>query len=361
MSFSPTIPRWKFWAKRSSASLSRSPTTPPQTLSDSGARTPLPPLQSSLPPSPPYTQKDAASPTSSKACLTRLATTDPDTTIETLLKILHRDGGVIIENFISESLAAQIKDELKPFFDTDRVDQSGFFPTTTQRATALLAHSKSCVDLITNPLLVSLSDALLTSQYTYWTGQSQATAIAKPTISSTVAFRVNPGGAQQGLHRDDADYHTRNLDMPMMLGFVTALTRTTAANGATIVIPGSHTWGPERMPLDAEAVPAELEIGDTLCFLGNTYHAGGANVTVNEARETVGIFLCKGFYRQAENQYLAVSPEKCRELKGVWGSSYARVLRLLGYGISSPSVGFVNYKDPMEEVFGIVDEDTVRM
>jgi ectoine hydroxylase-related dioxygenase (phytanoyl-CoA dioxygenase family) len=67
--------------------------------------------------------------------------------------------------------------------------------------------------------------------------------------------------------------------MPMMLGCVTAITKTTKENGATVCIPGSHTWGPERCPLDEEAIPAELEPGSALIFVGNLYHAGGANVT----------------------------------------------------------------------------------
>lgn len=58
-----------------------------------------------------------------------------------------------------------------------------------------------------------------------------------------------------------------------------AVTRTTKENGATIVIPGSHLWGPDRCPLDEEAIPAELQIGDALIFVGNVYHAGGANTT----------------------------------------------------------------------------------
>jgi ectoine hydroxylase-related dioxygenase (phytanoyl-CoA dioxygenase family) len=33
------------------------------------------------------------------------------------------------------------------------------------------------------------------------------------------------------------------------------------------------------MPLDEEAVPAELNPGDALIFVGNMYHAGGGNIT----------------------------------------------------------------------------------
>ena len=111
-----------------------------------------------------------------------------------------------------------------------------------------------------------------------------------------------------------------------------------AENGATIVIPGSHLWGPDRCSYDEEAIPAELEPGSALIFLGNTYHAGGGNTTTDQARETVGIFLCKGFYRQAENQYLMVPPEKAKRLS-------PQAQRLLGYGISLPSVGFMEYQD----------------
>lgn len=294
--------------------------------------------------------------------LQRMSAKDSATTCQALVSIIERDGGVIVEDLIPPSLVEQIKSDLKPHFDTDKIDKSGFFPSTTQRATGLLAISDACVELAMNPLYIEVANAMISSTYTYWVGQEQETVTSKPQISSTVGFRVNPGGKQQGLHRDDSDYHTRNSDMPVMMGCVTALTKTTKGkhpsafpllrmydehntnltpeNGATVVIPGSHLWGPDRCPYDEETVPAELEPGSALIFVGNTYHAGGGNVTTDEARETVGIFLCKGFYRQAENQYLMVPPEKAKRLSPA-------AQRLLGYGISLPSVGFMQYQDPM--------------
>ncbi len=119
-------------------------------------------------------------------------------------------------------------------------------------------------------------------------------------------------------------------------------------NGATIVIPGSHLWGPDRCPYDEEAIPAELEPGSALIFVGNTYHAGGGNTTADQARETVGIFLCKGYYRQAENQYLMVPPDKAKRLS-------PQAQRLLGYGISLPAVGFMEYQDPMVRIILLKD------
>jgi ectoine hydroxylase-related dioxygenase (phytanoyl-CoA dioxygenase family) len=215
----------------------------------------------------------------SKPTIARCNAQDPSTTTELLISIIERDGGVIVENLITPKLTAQIKTDLAPYFDTDKVDPSGFFPSTTQRATGLLAISDACADLACNPTYINVANKMISSTYTYWNGQKQETVTSKPIISSTVGFRVNPGGRQQALHRDDGDYHTKNCDMPMMLGCVTALTKTTAANGATIVIPESHLWGPDRCPLNEEAVPAELEPGDALIFVGNMYHAGGGNST----------------------------------------------------------------------------------
>jgi ectoine hydroxylase-related dioxygenase (phytanoyl-CoA dioxygenase family) len=136
--------------------------------------------------------------------IARCDATDPSTTTELLVSIIERDGGVIVENIITQELASQIKSDLKPYFDTDKFDPSGFFPHTTQRATGLLAKSDACVELACNKTYIDVANAMISSTYTYWSGQKQETVTAKPIISSTVGFRVNPGGRQQGLHRDDS-------------------------------------------------------------------------------------------------------------------------------------------------------------
>ncbi|TEA12309.1 Dioxygenase swnH1 [Colletotrichum sidae] len=287
-----------------------------------------------------------------KPALARFDATDPSTTTAKLVEIINRDGGVIVEKLITRELAGQIQADLKPHFDEDIPDKYGFFPPTTQRASGLLGISDGCVELACNRLYTHVANALVSSSYTFWRGDRLKTVSGKPIISSTVGFRVNPGGKQQVLHRDDNDYHPHDKKLPVMIGCVTALTKTTAANGATVVIPGSHLWGPERRPVDCETVPAELEPGDALIFLGNTYHAGGGNVTKDEYRETVGIFLCQPTLRPAENQFLMVPLEKVRKME-------PQAQRLLGYGLCEPGVGFVKYQDPMRVLFGVEDEETV--
>uniref|UniRef100_A0A8H7K908 Phytanoyl-CoA dioxygenase family protein n=1 Tax=Bionectria ochroleuca TaxID=29856 RepID=A0A8H7K908_BIOOC len=290
----------------------------------------------------------------SKPAITRVHASDPSTSSKTLIDILKRDGGVIVENLIPRELAEQIRKDLKPHFDSDIPDKYGFFPKTTRRATGLLGVSDACVELACNKLYTDVANEMISSSHTMWRGDHQETVSGKPIISSTVGFRVNPGGRQQVLHRDDNDYHPQDKELPVMIGCVTALTKTTKENGATIVIPGSHLWGPERRPLDEEAVPAELEIGDALIFLGNLYHAGGANITRDEYRETVGIFLCKPTMRPAENFFLEIPLERVRQMR-------PQAQRLLGYGVLEPGVGFMHYQDPMRVLFGVEDEETVDM
>ncbi|KAJ5089675.1 hypothetical protein N7532_008359 [Penicillium argentinense] len=292
--------------------------------------------------------------TSGGVGLVRVDANDTTVTAEYLQHILERDGGVIVENFISKEAASRIRTDLKPHFDADGGDASGFFPKTTRRAIGLLGISDNCVDLCLHPLLRGVASYMLTSEFHHWVGQEKHTAVSRPQISSTVGFQVNPGSKQQGLHRDDIDYHVEDGDRPMMLGAVTAIMKTTKENGATVVIPGSPKWPKSRCPYDHEAIPAELEPGDTLFFLGHTYHAGGANTTTDQARETVGIFFCKGMFRQVENQYFMVPPEKAKSLS-------PEAQRLLGYGISPPFCGFVDYKDPMQLFFGVNDELTVNL
>ncbi|KAJ4142049.1 hypothetical protein NW754_014839 [Fusarium falciforme] len=138
-----------------------------------------------------------------KPTFARLDAAQPSTTPEALIEAIKRDGGVVVENLISQQLAEQVKKDLQPHFDSDIPDKSGFFPATTQRATGLFAISDACVELACNPLYIDVANALCSSSLTYWDREKRVTVSGKPIISSTVAFRVNPGGQQQVLHRDD--------------------------------------------------------------------------------------------------------------------------------------------------------------
>ena len=150
-----------------------------------------------------------------------------EATPDQLHDIIERDGVVIVEGLISREAAARIRADLKPHFEADAGDASGFFPKTTRRAIGLLGKSDACVDLALNPLFNEVASRFLTSTYSYWLGTERHTSVSQPQISSTVGFQINPGSRQQALHRDEIDYHVYTTDQPMMMGCVTAIMKTT--------------------------------------------------------------------------------------------------------------------------------------
>lgn len=115
------------------------------------------------------------------------------------------------------------------------------------------------------------------------------------------------------------------------------------------VIPGSHLWGLERWPKVEEITYATMEKGDCYVMLGSTYHAGGANVTTDQKRPMHGIFFARGVLRAEENQYLIHSKEEVLS----WPHE---VQRKMGFHLSSPNIGFVDFMSPVEWMQGVERE-----
>ena len=85
------------------------------------------------------------------------------------------------------------------------------------------------------------------------------------------------------------------------------------ANGATLVVPGSHTWPEDRVAQRSEIRPAEMPAGSVLYWLGGTLHGAGANVS-QDWRYGVILAYSLGWLRQEENQYLDVPPHVAKDL-----------------------------------------------
>jgi hypothetical protein len=56
------------------------------------------------------------------------------------------------------------------------------------------------------------------------------------------------------------------------------------------------------------------------------------SIMMDEYRETVGIFMEKGFYRQAESQYLMVPPQRCKQLHLIPAQNYVYLVIILFLG-----------------------------
>ncbi|KAG0649924.1 Dioxygenase himG [Hyphodiscus hymeniophilus] len=265
---------------------------------------------------------------------------------------LRKVGGVIIRGALTPTQVCQIEKDLRPHIEADLPWTAGndFFPPTTRRAFGLCAKSPTAAtDIIGNELYQAVCEEFLTTKSYPWYGDRNTLNVSPPQVNNTIAFSVRPGDSfDQPLHRDDdihyadrprVDVYPRTNSREYGVGFFVAGTKTTKANGATRFIPGSHLEATEQPSDEAFARYAELNMGDGFIMLSSCYHGGSANTTENEERLLFSCFMTRGWLRQEENQYLAVPPEIARKLP-------VRVQKILGYDVSEPMLGWVDFKDP---------------
>lgn len=188
---------------------------------------------------------------------------------------------------------------------------------------------------------------MLTSTHTSFTHYDQVTFSSPPQVCNTTVYSVLPGSEQQALHRDDRIHHAHlpaatkhYIGRDFGVGLFVAGKASTADNGATRFIPGSHLWDYALPPpKDHVFVQAVMEPGDAFLMLSGCYHGASANVSKSSERLLYGTFFCKSTLRQEENQYLANDSEILKDYPD-------RILRIMGYEISKPFLGWVEMSSP---------------
>jgi hypothetical protein len=135
---------------------------------------------------------------------------------------------------------------------------------------------------------------------------------------------------------------------PLGAATVWAIDDFTPDNGATVIIPGSHTWGDDRAGTREEAIPAVMPAGSVMFFLGTTWHGGGENRT-DAARFAITHQYCEAYLRQQENYLLELSRERVRAMT-------PELQSLVGYNIYPPFMGMVNGMHPLR----VLDEPDQR-
>ncbi|MYU22610.1 phytanoyl-CoA dioxygenase family protein [Streptomyces sp. SID8352] len=269
----------------------------------------------------------------------KLTTLPNSATVDDVLEVLERDGGVIVADMIPDETMDRIWSELSPYLEATPNGDGDFVGHLTRRTSSLLAKSPACAALVTEPHLLGAADSLLRETAKSWVGDEHSHYRGTVQVSAGQAIYIGPGQKAQPLHRDDMVHHRRHPGPESQVQTLYAGTEYHYANGATMVIPGSHLWDDDRKPLPSEAVPAEMTRGSGLIHLGSTYHGGGANTTTDEYRLAISLSLCRGYLRQEENQYLAVPREQVLAYP-------EEVQRLLGYGLSIPFCGWYEMQDP---------------
>jgi hypothetical protein len=268
-----------------------------------------------------------------------------------VVAVLERDGGVIIEHFLSPETLEGLRHDLLPILERQSTGRDGFAGFKTRRLSALFAHTRHCATIATHPLFLMPAEHFLCRPREVWVGEDKLSLAADVRIGVTQAIQLAPGQPAQPLHRDDTAFLWRHPTggREGRVQIICAVSDFTAENGGTLVVPGSHLWDDERQPQKLEAVPTVMKAGSALIFLGSTFHAGGANNTANEFRTAAGMALDASNVRQEENMYLSMSSEQV--------ASYPeQIQRLLGWSAGTNHMGWVEVDGQMVDPIHLLSE-----
>jgi ectoine hydroxylase-related dioxygenase (phytanoyl-CoA dioxygenase family) len=200
------------------------------------------------------------------------------TPVEDIIAIMESDGGLILEDLLSQDQVDRLNAELDPFLDarklgvTDTDDfQALFSGLHTKRITGLVTRSKVFrEEILPHDQLLDYVDAFLHPQSeSYW-------------LSTAQVIEIQPGETAQYLHRDLENFPVfRDLGPAgpeSTINCLIALTEFTEETGGTRVIPGSHKWPDYSDRGQPEmTVPVEMKPGSAFFYSGKVAHGGGAN------------------------------------------------------------------------------------
>ena len=241
------------------------------------------------------------------------------------MPVLKRDGMTIIRDIATPETMDQLLADIEPNLAEQGPGSGEFFGYRAKRVGGIVGRSRVFSDLIVEPLLLGLADAiLLPNCETYQ-------------IQLSGFLQVWKGGKAQPLHRDTVGYDPYLTLRPgtpeIVLSLIRAVSDFTAENGATRLARGSHLWEPERKATDADIVQATMPKGSVAVWLGAVLHGMSVNHTDTPRTGMVSGYSV-GWLRQEENQYVICPPDTAASLP-------EKVQQLHGYRAHSPRLGWV--------------------
>ena len=277
-----------------------------------------------------------------------LAATDKPAATRRLLAALSRDGAVVLANAVPRSVCDALVAEAEPYVDIaagrtrhsdappggppllenglgssslaelqEQHDGVAHRPEQARRnkivrVGAVAARCDHSHPFLAHPAIVALCEAVL--------GRQLLSARPPPermdwTMHISQLINVQPGCDAMGLHRDgnyiQLDVHD-HTGLEVELGCVWALQDFSAEVGATRAVLGSHNWprfwmNAERNYPDVADVPAVMGAGSCIIYLGQTWHAAGANATDIQRHGLMASYV-SAFLAEEELQSLANPP-----------------------------------------------------
>ncbi len=235
---------------------------------------------------------------------------------------LLSEGWCVIPNALPAATIAALDADLEATFERTPFCQGGFYGETTKRFGRLLVHSQQTAALVQHRTILGVVDALLSP----WCDTIQ--------LNVTQAIAVHPGAPSQLPHRDQDMWRGAVGEVEYLVNVIWPLTQFTADNGATMMWPRSHGAEALDAQLGSDPVPAIMEPGSALVFLGSTLHGAGENRS-NAIRRGLVVGYSLGWLKPYENQWLAYPPSVARRFT-------PELAALVGYRQHRPNLG--NYE-----------------
>ncbi|MEE2784679.1 MAG: phytanoyl-CoA dioxygenase family protein [Pseudomonadota bacterium] len=286
---------------------------------------------------------------------------------EAIATTLLENGSACIANLVAPEVMDQVYAEIEEGATVEsQKSDTRLWPEGNKTLGALAATSSTYVEkLIVHPLVLEIVDLILRpavpmirekpqNPQNFEIAQIDADStqvVIKPSaeigpncdhynLGAGVMLEVGAKSDQnQVLHRENAIYqpYVEHLDMrEFIVSTMWAGTDFTKENGATRVVPGSHRWPEDRIAKEDEIVQAVMPKGSVVLWLSRTLH-GAAGSQTGERRTGFFASYIPDWFRQEENQLIAVAPEIAEHLPD-------RARRLVGYS-SSPTLGWVKGRD----------------
>jgi ectoine hydroxylase-related dioxygenase (phytanoyl-CoA dioxygenase family) len=235
---------------------------------------------------------------------------------------LERVGYAVVPGLADADTLRAVRAAVEPHLADGPQGRNEFEGLETKRVYCLVAKSRAFDPMILDPLILDVAERVLGSNFL---------------LTATLAINLLPRQPAQSLHNDDAFYAIPRPRPAVSLSIMWAVDAFTAANGGTIVCPGSHMWGDSVRSEDVHPEAVEMEPGDAFVYLGTLIHGGGANTT-DEERLGISIQYATAWARQQENFTLALGAQ-ARELD-------PRLRELIGYSIHPPFMGMIDGRHP---------------
>lgn len=241
---------------------------------------------------------------------------------------LERDGFVVLDSVLDERQCDALSRELEPLFEATPRCQGDFYGWNTTRVGGLLSKAPSVRNLVLDPYILAIADALL---------KPNCDCIQ---LNLTQAVRVHGQERPQAPHRDEEMWPWPTNGRHWLLNVMWAVSDFTDENGATRLWKGSHRGELDRNADPGESIPGAMKRGSALLFLGSLTHGAGQNLTALP-RTGIIVSYCLGWLKTYENQFLAYSRE-------VAAGFPEDLQRLIGYRMHRPNLGGWEGQDPIE-------------